>query len=209
MIIIVGMEKRVRGILIAFLFMIALSGCGKEKIPEETTIAIDEEGRVVYTIVEEFQDEEYDAQEFKKSLEESIKNYNDKAGKEKADLHRFEAKDGKLKVMLKYDSPEDFSALNDASSDFYYFYGTVADAETKGVIPEVMLYKDGNSANVGVNGTGIRKYPDRHFMVIMESANVKLPNPILFCTENVELKEDGEARVNIEEIGGKAYILTE
>ncbi len=46
-------------------------------------------------------------------------------------------------------------------------------------------------------------------MVIMESARVKLPNPILFCTENVELKEDGEAQVNIEEIGDKAYILTE
>ena len=204
-----SMKKRWPAILFAFIFMLIFTACGKEPVPEVTTIVVDEEGKVTHTIVEDFSDEDYDAEELKGSIEEKIKEYNEHAGKDSAKLSRFEDKDGRLRVVVDYQTAEDFCEMNDASPVFFYFYGTVEEAENKGIVPEVMLYKDGDVDNVGVNGTGIRKYPHRHFCVLMESAHVNLPYNILFCTENVKVQGEGEADVEIAEMGDKAYILME
>ncbi|MBQ9436808.1 MAG: hypothetical protein IJU50_00575 [Lachnospiraceae bacterium] len=193
----------------ALIFMFILGSCGKSSLPDITTISISKEGKVTHTIVEDFPEGEYDSKQLKESLESQVTEYNAKTSEQAAKLQKFEVKDGKARVVLEYATPQDFCNMNDNSPVFYYFYGTVAEAEQKGIVPEALLYKDGNIKGVSVNANGIRKYPERHFMVLMESAHVVLPQEILFCTANVKPLGEGVADAVIKEPGEKAYILTD
>ena len=209
LIIIDVMKKRTLATMLAFLLMCFFTGCSAEPEAEVTTIKIAEDGKVSQTIVEEFSSEEYDGTELRESIKAQVEEYNRSSGGESARLERFDVLEGKVRVVLSYSSVKDFVQLNDASPAYFYFYGTVAQASDQGLIPEVMLYQGGKLGSAGVNANGIRKYPDRHLMILMESAHVELPGNILFCSENVSPKDQKEADVVITGEGEKAYILTE
>ena len=203
------MKKRTAAIFIAFLLMCIFTGCSSEPEAEVTTIRIGEDGKVSQTIVEEFSSEEYDGTELQESIKAQVDTYNQGSGSEAVRLEKFDVLEGRVRVVLSYGSVKDFIRLNDASPAYFYFYGTVAEAEAEGLIPDEMLYQGGKTGSAGVNANGIRKYPERHLMILMESSHVELPGKILFCSGNVSPLPEGGADVVIAQEGEKAYILTD
>lgn len=138
------MKKGNRVLLTAFTVFL-LTGCGKAAEAEMTTIAIQKDGSIEHTMIEEFGETNVDA--LQRMMTEKVTAYNNgNAGAGNVAVDTVELEGGVAKVVMTYPDAETFEGFMnmdvaevDPALSAPFFYGTVEEAYAQGFDLEVKL----------------------------------------------------------------------
>lgn len=126
------------------------TGCGRgEKLStdllKDTTVLIRQDGSLQQYIVETFDKNYYNEKDLKSFAKEKIKEYNAQYKDGKVSLEWVRVEKKIVRMLLEYDSAEDFAQFNSQEASFM----TVAEARKEGKLPEVM-YKAAKDKEVSM-----------------------------------------------------------
>ncbi len=124
------MKKPVNAILLllAFTLTATIMGCGKKYSDvARSTVYVEKNGSVVSVDIEDFSMDYYSEDELDSYIKEMVDTYTSTYG-ESIELKDISVEDDKAKVVINYDSLDDYARLNNVS----LFQGTVSDAKTSG-----------------------------------------------------------------------------
>ena len=176
-------------ILVIVIGAVVLGGCGAGYEDETTnTLFILEDGKVVSTDVEAFDENTYNKNDLKSYTNQVIKAYNDENGKNSVKQKSLNIKDGVATLVLEY-------ASADVYEDFIgteVFVGTVAEALEAGYTFEDQFAKVGDALPQAIDGASVVKDGSLKVVVIKANMKVSVEGDILYVsTKNVaEVKEN-------------------
>lgn len=216
-------KKRIRmttAILLAGLF---LCGCGESgtknsAVTEKETVSASasafvievlKDGSITETITEDFSREYYDEENLKNMILAEVADFNNSSQEGEISVDKFENKNGKLTVKMKYPSAEIYTAYNtNPYNDGSLFLGTVAEAYDAGYSLDVSLKDIKGGQTIGKEellGMGSGK-----ILISKEPMYVKVPGKILYIGENVIADGKNQADMQADENGntlGEYYVV--
>lgn len=190
--------KKTRAVVVSLMMMFLLTACTGEKSADTNTVSIDKKGTVTETIVEEFAQSYYDADELKEMIDQEVADYNAKAGENSVTVKTFEVEEGKVKLVRTYTSYEDYAALNHSE----FFAGTVAEAYDAGYSFEDMVSPDGSTT---LTKQSVLENGESKIVICDVAGNVRVSGKITYISEDVEVQDHKTATVL--EDGEISYIL--
>lgn len=190
--------KKSRIIIASLLMALFLSACGEDGSTDTNTVSVDKKGVVTGTIIEDFAESYYDADELKRMVDKEVTDYNARAGEGSVTVKAYEAGEGSIRLVMDYASYKDYVGLNEKE----FFAGTVAEAYDAG-------YEFADVKSTDGSGTLLKQEVlengDYKLVILEEAQDVKVSGKILYVSDGVELKNSKTATVKEE--GGLAYIL--
>lgn len=190
--------KKTTRIIVFMLTMLLLTACGASAKVETNTVAVDKKGVVTSTLVEEFAESYYDADELKKMVDKEVADYNATAGADSVTVDTFEVSEGKATLVRKFGTYKDYAALNDTE----FFIGTVADAYDAGYEFDSVVSADGDTT---LSKQQILENGDSRIVICEQAQDVRVPGKITYISSGVKIKDNKTATVTEE--GSLAYIL--
>ena len=191
----VDMKRHIIILLSVIFTLLLFTGCGYDA--DESTLYILKNGKVVSTDIDTFDSSEYSEEELKAFVNEAVDAYNEEAGEKRVKVRKFKAEEGMVKLILGYESVEDYAAFN----GFTAFCGTIEEAKAAGyTFASNFAEVDGQTAEL----CGIDDFIDGNYNVLILDAdgfNVKLPGTISYASvenigiidkTNVKLSEDAK-----------------
>ncbi|MBQ6967613.1 MAG: hypothetical protein IJP84_06900 [Lachnospiraceae bacterium] len=155
-------------------------------------ITINKDGSLTETSVEDFDTKEYDAEELKKMVNDTISDYNG-SGEEKISLKSLEIKDGIARAVINYASDKDYAAYNEKT----FVIGDVSDLDITGVTladdKNTVLTKD---AMPKVKGS---------YVLLNDDTTVVVPKEIQYVSRNV--KKTGKKTAEVKKAGIDSVII--
>lgn len=191
--------KKLKGALLMITVILSAVGCTKGDKVKQTTLYIDNDGKVTGAIVESLDKDYYSAKELTEWVEDSVGEYNKEKNKDALEVKKCEVEKDVAKVTITYDSLEDYSAFNHVKA----FDGTIKEAEEA----EYDLEKEFISAKgkPSVTYTELEGSKDYRVIIVEESQTIILEEDVLYATSNVKVKgEKAIVKTNSEEL---AYII--
>lgn len=190
--------KKLACIALAGLVAIGMTGCTKGDKVKNTTLYVEEGGKVTSAIVEPLDKDYFSITELEKWTNEEVKEYND-SNKSSIEVKKCEEQSGNARVTLEFPSVKDYGAFNNVEA----FYGTIADAKKAGYDfeGEFISAKDKPSITY-VELEGSKSY---YVLIVEEAQTVELDDDILYASSNVKVK--GEKAAIDEDTRELAYII--
>lgn len=211
------MEKWKKISLLVLLGFI-LSGCGKTTV-EVTTIAIQKDGTIVHTMVENFGEESVDT--LQSMMQEKVDIYNDdNSGTEGSiTINTVETDEGMVKVVMTYPDAASFDGFMnmdvvavDPALRAPFFYGTVEDAYMQGYDMEISL--ESAEEGDGLQGKNDLLSMGKNKLIIYDNemnqgaaVQISTQEKPLYISDNVTVA--GKNMVEVSETDKLAYILLE
>ena len=211
------MEKWKKISLLVLLGFI-LSGCGKTTV-EVTTIAIQKDGTIVHTMVENFGEESVDT--LQSMMQEKVGIYNDdNSGTEGSiTINTVETDEGMVKVVMTYPDAASFDGFMnmdvvavDPALRAPFFYGTVEDAYMQGYDMEISL--ESAEEGDGLQGKNDLLSMGKNKLIIYDNemnqgaaVQISTQEKPLYISDNVTVA--GKNLVEVSETDKLAYILLE
>lgn len=208
------MEKW-KKILLPLLAVFLLGGCGKTTV-EVTTIAIQKDGSIVHTMIEDFGEESVDT--LQSMMTEKMAAYGSASGVE-GDImvDAVEAEEGTVKVVMTYPDAEAFDGFMnmdvvtvDPALRAPFFYGTVEEAYMQGFDLEITLQSvEGEETLSGKSD--ILALGENKIIIYDNEMNLGAPVQIstqeepLYISDNVTVA--GKKSVEVSETDELAYVL--
>lgn len=208
--------KKGNRILLAAALVFLLTGCGKSSETAMTTIAIQSDGSIEHTMIEEFGEESADA--LQSMMEEKVTAFNSSnAGSGDVAVDAVEVKDGIARVVMTYPDAEAFDGFMnmevvkvDPALRAPFFCGTVEEAFMQGFDLEITL--QGVESDETVQGKNdLLARSDNRIIIYDNEMNlgapvqISLPDKPLFISDNVTAA--GKKLVEISGAEKPAYIL--
>lgn len=205
------------GILVTALL---LGGCGKNEMSNSAetiqagkissaVIELQKDGSVVETITEEFTKNYYNEENLKNMLLSEVADYNNGSENGNLSVERFENKEGKLMVQLKYPSTDAYTDYNtNQYNDSTIFCGTVAEAYDAGYSFDISMTDSKGEETIGKEellGMG-----ENRMLITKVPVRVKLPGKIMYAGENIIVESRNQAIMQADENGdalGTYYIV--
>ncbi len=198
--------------LLAFLF----TGCGKTTV-EMSTIAIQKDGSIEHTLIEEFGDSSIE--DLQNVILEKAAAYNNaNQGEDGIKVNSIEETGGKVKVVMEYPSAASFDgfmnmdvAAVDPALRAPFFYGTVEEAFEQGFNLEVTLQSAENNDEALQGKSDFLEMGKNRLIIYDNEMNlgapvqIDLPKKPLYISDNVTVA--GKKRVEIAETDKLAYIV--
>lgn len=212
------MKKGIRILLAAFMVFL-LAGCGKaEAETAMTTIAIQKDGSIEHTMIEEFDEVSVDA--LQTMMTEKVAAYNNSnAGAGMIAVDTVELKDGTARVVMTYPDAEAFDGFMnmdvvavDPALRAPFFYGTVEEAFMQGFDLEITLQSVEEDEELQGKSDLLARSENK---LIIYDNEMNLGAPVQIClqekpvyiSDNVTVT--GKKLVEISEGNKLAYILLE
>ena len=211
------MEKWKKISLLVLLGFI-LSGCGKTTV-EVTTIAIQKDGTIVHTMVENFGEESVDT--LQSMMQEKVDIYNDdNSGTEGSiTINTVETDEGMVKVVMTYPDAASFDGFMnmdvvavDPALRAPFFYGTVEDAYMQGYDMEISL--ESAEEGDGLQGKNDLLSMGKNKLIIYDNemnqgaaVQISTQEKPLYISDNVTVA--GKNLVEVSETDKLSYILLE
>ena len=210
--------KRLNMVPLVFLVALMLPGCGKTAV-DVTTIAIQKDGTIEHTVVEEFGEESVDA--LQSLMQEKAAAYNNSylSGESGIEVADVEAGEGTVKVTMTYPNAEAFDGFMNmdvmaVDSDLRapFFYDTVEDAYMQGFDLEVELR--GVEDEAVLQGKDDILLQGKNKLIIYDNA-MNLGAPVQIHTQekplyiSVNVTVAGKNLLEISDTDEPAYILLE
>lgn len=179
--------KMIRKVLLPILILsIALTGCGASA--DSSSLTLNKKGVLTQTIVEEWDQEQYDKNELQEQIENQIAEYD-----QKIELNSIKTRDGKITVKMTYQDLESYADYNQV----ILFQGTVSQCQAAGYLLEGE-FKDAEGEPV--NRTQVLNMGDKcTVLVFQEPVSVQIPGKILCCSSSLELISKKEVKASLEE----------
>lgn len=182
------MKKAVIAVL-SIVMMISICACNSQS-PDKigaTTIYVDNKGKVIETVVEDFSMPHYDEEELNKSIEEEMTAYNESVGKEAVNLEYFKVENGIVKTQMTFESAADYEAFNNVE----FFTGTIADALAAGYSMDVTLKNPANDEEtIGIHE--ILTIQDKQVMIIQAPTRLRTESKILYVSDDTAVISEYE-----------------
>lgn len=169
-----------------------LTGCSQIMKSDTTGIYIDKNGAVTEAVIDTLDQDYYDKDELKDSIDAAIKTYNDEAGKESISLKKFRVKKDKVSVFMDYDAYTDYKTFNNVE----LFWGTVAEAAKEGYNLDVEVTPT-SSEDKKVSLSSLQDAEKEYHVVILnQPIQVELARTITYASSNVKVTDTKMAVVN-------------
>ena len=198
------MMKKIKMLVAVVSLSVCLGACNMVAgSVDTTTVSFDKNGKVTETIVEDFSQPYYDAEELKGDISGEISAYNTKAGDAEAiTLGDVSLGDDKvIRVEMKFKTYADYKTFNEKE----LFWGTVADAYSAGY--EFTSMRDVLQEGVVLSAADVLEKGEMHMVILEEAQQVIVPGKICYISDGVSLIEEKRA-VNLNE-GQNAFIIYE
>lgn len=207
--------KKWKKILLPLLAVFLLGGCGKTTV-EVTTIAIQKDGSIVHTMIEDFGEESVDT--LQSMMTEKVAAYGSASGAgDGITVDAVEAEEGTVKVVMTYPDAEAFDGFMnmdvvtvDPVLRAPFFYGTVEEAYMQGFDLEISLQSvEGEGVLSGKSD--ILALGENKIIIYDNEMNLGAPVQIstqeepLYISDNVTVA--GKKAVEVSETDELAYIL--
>ena len=167
----------------------SLAGCSLPNSNENTTVSVNETGTVTENIVEAKGDEDYTEDDLKQYIENAIADY-PSSDKKAVRMESCSVDDSSVTIKMTYASMEDYSSFNHVGA----FLGTLAEAEKAGYsMDQNFLDRNGNPADPDVLASRAKEWK---VVILSEPVMVRLPDKILYATDNVSITGRLSATVN-------------
>lgn len=176
-------RKKFIGSLLAGLFalLLVLHGCALPNSSENRTLAVDEEGILTETIVEDMTSEDtFTEEDLSYYIKQQIMAYqgSDEGG---VTLDTCSIRDQAVRIVLKYKSAEDFAGFNKTTC----FLGTIKEAENAGYSFDRELTDSfGNAADMTELASRSSEW---QVLIVSEPMYVRLYDKILYATDDVTI----------------------
>ena len=180
------MKLIMKALLPILILSIALTGCGASA--DSSSLVLNKKGVRTQTIVEEWDQEQYDKKELQDQIENQITEYG-----QKIELNSIKTKDGKITVKMTYQDLDSYVDYNQVT----LFQGTVPQCQAAGYLLEGE-FKDAKGEPV--DRTQVLNIGDKCVvLVFQEPLSVKIPGKILYCSSSLELVSAKEVKASLEE----------
>lgn len=183
------------GIMVAgILLCTLLFGCSQKSTDEVTTITIDKSGRILNTIVEDFEKEYYAEDELKSMIESDLSAYHKKYQNTQENLIKLESvntSEQVATVKLIYSDAESYAQFNDVS----FFSGTVSEAYQKGYSFEGVTLNSVKNDGTTLDKHAILSEGSLHVVITDEALKVRTYNDILYTSSNFTSINKKEATI--------------
>ncbi len=180
-------------VLVIVIGAFLLGGCGAGYADETTnTVFILEDGKIVSTDVETFDENTYNKNELKDYMKQVINTYNDENGNNSVKQKSLKIKDGVATLVLEYanaDVYEDFIGTE-------IFVGTIAEAVAEGYTFEGQFAKVSEGTATACENTAFMN--DDSLKVVIIKANIKV---------NVEGDIQYVSTENVAEVNGNYVVI--
>ena len=134
-------QQAISIVLVLMILICTMSGCGKVNSSQSgmDTLSFMKDGKIVQTIVDDFDPNYYDVDELSRMTQDKIDLYSDTEG----DIvcESVEEKDGIITVKIVYLNDENYTDFNDRK----LFFGMVKEAASAGYSVKDMVLNDGES----------------------------------------------------------------
>ncbi|MGN0361650.1 MAG: hypothetical protein ACI4ET_02305 [Bilifractor sp.] len=175
--------------VLATAVMFATAGCSLPNSIENTTVSVGEEGNVTENIVESKDDEDYTEDDLKQYIQDAVTSY-DSGNKGSVKLESCSVDDNSVTIRMSYASMDDYSGFNNVTA----FLGTLAEAENAGFsMDQNFLDGYGNAADPDVLSSRAKEWK---VLILSEPVMVRLPDKILYATDNVTITGRLTATIN-------------
>lgn len=210
--------KKGNRILFAAVMVFLLAGCGKAAETEMTTIAIQKDGSITHTMIEEFDEASADA--LQSMMAEKVTAYNNgNTGAGGVAVDTVELEDGVAKVVMTYPDAGAFDGFMnmdvvavDPALRAPFFYGTVEEALMQGFSLDITLQRvdkketlQGKNDLLERSGNKLIIYDNE--MNLGEPVRISLQEKPVYVSGNVTAA--GKKLVEISGTADLAYILLE
>lgn len=182
-------------VLPILILSIIMTGCGSSA--DTSSLTLNKKGVLAQTIVEEWDQEQYDKKELQEQIEADIQAYGQNIA-----LDSIRTKDALVTVKMTYQNIESYAAYNNVT----LFQGTVAECQAAGYLLEGEFKKaDGES----VSRTEVLNLGEKcTVLVFQEAVTVKVPGKILCCSSSLEVLSNKEVKASLAE-GTTDIVLTD
>lgn len=193
-----------------------LGGCGKSEA-EITTIAIQKDGTIEHTMIEEFTEESADG--LTSAMLEKAAEYNENIAGDGVKVESVDLGEGTVKVVMTYPSAADFDGFMnmdvidvDPALHAPFFYGTVQEAFAEGYELNVSMYGVENENQIQ-GREDLLLYGENKIVIYDNQMNlgapvqISIPETPLYISDNVTLA--GKKTVEVSDTDEVAYILLE
>ncbi len=208
--------RKWKKILPFFCLALLLGGCGKSEA-EITTIAIQKDGTIEHTMIEDFTEDSVDM--LQSVMLEKAAEYNNSISDGSITVETVEAGEGVVRVVMTYPSAADFDGFMnmdvvdvDPALRAPFFYGTVEEAFTEGYDLDVSLHgAEGDNLIQGkedlllLGANKIIIYDNQ--MNLGAPVQISMPESVLYISDNVTIS--GKNLVEISDTEEVAYIVLE
>ena len=186
-----GILTRVAAAWAALVAHIALffGGCTLPGAANSTTLAADEYGKLTETIIEQ-REGGVDRKALEDYIQQSIDTYSGGAEEAPIELVNCKVSGDSVRIQLKYDSYEDYAAFN----GIHCFQGTIKKAEESGYDMSGPFY-DENGTTAPMDNLRERAN-EWKVLILEEPIIVKVPDKILYASDNVTITGRLSAQVN-------------
>jgi len=184
------------GIIKLFSFLGGLFGDKNSSADEDDTvnnvIVIEKNGSLTETSVEDFDTSEYDGEELRKMIDDTISEYNG-SGDEKISLKTLDIKDGKARAVINYRSAEDYASYNGKT----FVIGDAKDLDITGIT----LADDNNTV---LTRDAMEKVKGK-YVLLNDDTRISLPGNILYVSRNVT--KNGKKTADVKKAGIDSVII--
>lgn len=182
-------------------FCLCACGQNKEEARQETEIAVQKDGSLVNTIVEDFDETLYNVENLRNMILGEVAEFYSSSGEKNITVDKVEASKGKITVVMKYAKAEAYEQYNGKTC----FLGTVAQAHEAGKNLEIELLsaKKGEAA---ISKEDLLTMGESQLLIIEEPVKVSTYSKILYASENVEILSSKSARI-VSDGENPAYLI--
>lgn len=182
---------RLTAFVLALTLLLSCYGCG-EFLKSVNSLEIDSSGSVKAFSISDFDKEYYSGTELRKQILDSVSDYNKGSSEKKVSLSSCKIVKKKARVLLKYQSIEDYAAFNNVLA----WMGTITEAVDNGLLEKSTsaMSADGTlKTTVGEllaeygEDTASRKSNILKVLVIEEPLMIKVPGKVKYVIGDVKM----------------------
>lgn len=179
--------RKTKIIPLVLVMVCALTGCGREKTPDVSSVTIGKDGVIVHQIVGAYE-QNYDMEELENLASDRVEQYCAENGAGSVTLEAVDKADGRVIIKLQYATQQDYNGFNHRE----LFVGTVAQANENGYQLENVAFvsPDGKPTEVGY-----MEEQDKKQIVIIETKPaeemvVNISGKLLYINQSATSHQD-------------------
>ncbi|MGL5259856.1 MAG: hypothetical protein ACRC7V_07080 [Lachnospiraceae bacterium] len=191
--------KKYKIVVLLFFSMFLLTSCNRNVEITETTIEVNKDNSITYTIIEAFDQSYYSLEELKAMNEEEVESFNKANNEENVSIVSTEVIENQIKLIMKYNSYESFRKMQDR----VFFVGTVKEAKTAKFDFSSTFISIKNGEVVPVED--VLEHENLKVVILKNNCDVVMYKNIMYISDNVEVTKDKKlVKVKEEEL---SYII--
>lgn len=188
------MRKRMVALSCCIGMCMLMAACGTKLDVQESTIALQRNGKILEAAVETFDQSYYKEDELNSYIQNAVDDYTAEHGKKSVSVTESKVEEKKAYLTLQYENAETFQDF----SGIECFSGSIVEAQSAGYDFEQDFYPvtDGKADKKTVRGSSLLEDDDLKVLIVKENSDLIVPGKIAYVsTEGTEVTSEKQVNV--------------